>query len=185
MCAHHADVTFVRGGAPGPPPDLADWERPLFDQVSRQLLATLPARVRIDRELADGDELTFGGGAITVAVPGNTPGSVAIYLPGRRVLFTGGAAARSPAGQVMPGVFNTNHAQATHPSGGWPGSTPTSPVRPRRTPPQTPRLNSGRPPGSSMTPAVRSRRPPGEYALPEYATHQSPSESHWRTLWQH
>ena len=48
-----------------------------------------------------------------MAVPGNTPGSVAIYLPGRRVLFAGGAAARSPARQVMPGVFNTNHTQAT------------------------------------------------------------------------
>lgn len=94
-------------------PDLADWERPLFDRVSRQLPATLPAPVRIDRELGDGDELTFGGGAITVAVPGHTPGSVAFYLPGRRVLLAGDTAARSPAGQVMPGVFNTDRTQAT------------------------------------------------------------------------
>ena len=112
VCAHHADAPFLRGQAPGPPPDLADWERPLFEQVSRQLPAALPAPVRIDRELGDGDELSVGGGAITVAVPGHTPGSVAFYLPARRVLLTGDTAARGPGGQVMPGVFNTNRAQA-------------------------------------------------------------------------
>lgn len=112
VCAHHADAPFLRGEAPGPPPDLADWERPLFDQVSRQLPAVFPAPVRIDRELRDGDELSFGRGAITVAVPGHTPGSVAFYLPGRRVLLAGDTAARGPGGQVMPGVFNTNRAQA-------------------------------------------------------------------------
>jgi glyoxylase-like metal-dependent hydrolase (beta-lactamase superfamily II) len=56
VCAHRADAPFLRGQAPGPPPDLADWERPIFDQVSRDL----PAPVRIDRELDDGDELAFG-----------------------------------------------------------------------------------------------------------------------------
>jgi len=112
VCAHHADAPFLRGEAPGPPPDLAGWERPLFDQVSRQLPATIPEPVRIGRELGDGTELSFGGGAIAVAVPGHTPGSVAFYLPSRRVLLAGDTAARSPAGQVMPGVFNTNRGQA-------------------------------------------------------------------------
>ena len=112
VCAHRADAPFLRGDAPGPAPDLADWERPLLDQVSRQQPTALPEPVRIDRELGDGDALTFGGGAITVAVPGHTPGSVAFYLPGRRVLLAGDAAARSPAGRVMPGVFNTDRAGA-------------------------------------------------------------------------
>jgi glyoxylase-like metal-dependent hydrolase (beta-lactamase superfamily II) len=113
VCAHHADAPFLRGEAPGPAPDLADWERPLFDQVSRQLPAAHPAPVRIDHELHDGDELSVGGGAITVAVPGHTPGSVAFYLPARHVLIAGDTAARRPDGQVMPGVFNTNRAKAT------------------------------------------------------------------------
>ena len=112
VCAGDADARFLRGEAPGPPPDLTDWERPLFEQVSRQLPAVFPAPVRIDRELGDGDELSVGGGAITVAVPGHTPGSVAFYLPARRVLLAGDTAARSPAGQVMPGVFNNDRAQA-------------------------------------------------------------------------
>ena len=112
VCAHHADAPYLRGEAPGPPQDLPGWERPLFDQVSRHLPAAPPAPVWIDRELHDGDELAFGGGAIAVAVPGHTPGSVAFYLPGPRVLFAGDTAARRPDGQVIPGVFNTDRAQA-------------------------------------------------------------------------
>jgi len=112
VCAHHADAPFLRGAALGPPPDLADWERPIFDQVSRHLPATPPAPVRIDRELDDGDELVFGGGAVAVAVPGHTPGSTGFYLPGPRVLFAGDTAARGPGGQLMPGVFNTDRARA-------------------------------------------------------------------------
>jgi glyoxylase-like metal-dependent hydrolase (beta-lactamase superfamily II) len=112
VCAHQADAPFFRAEAPGPAPDLTDWERPLFDQASRRLPAAPPAPARIDRELGDGDELAFGGGAIAVAVPGHTPGSVGSYLPGPRVLFVGDTAARRPGGQVMPGVFNTDHARA-------------------------------------------------------------------------
>ena len=111
VCAHHADAPFLRGEVPGPDPDLASWERPLFDLVSEQVPAAITP-VRIDRALGDGDEIPFGGGAVSVAVPGHTPGSTAFYLPGPRVLLAGDAAARRPDGQVMPGVFNTDRAQA-------------------------------------------------------------------------
>ena len=67
---------------------------------------------RIDREIGDGDELGFGDGAVAVAVPGHTPGSVALYLPRHRVLFTGDAVARRPDGTVICGMFNVNRAQA-------------------------------------------------------------------------
>jgi glyoxylase-like metal-dependent hydrolase (beta-lactamase superfamily II) len=112
VCAHHADAPSIRGEAPGPPPDLADWERPIFDHVSRQLPGIPPAPVRIDRELADGDELGFGGGAVVVAAPGHTPGSVALYLPGSHALFAGDTVASRPNGQVMMGVFNADRAEA-------------------------------------------------------------------------
>src|SRR6202020_223920 len=55
---------------------------------------------------------TFGGGAVAVAVPGHTPGSVAFYLPGPRVLLTGDAAARGPGGAVLPGVVHADRAPA-------------------------------------------------------------------------
>jgi glyoxylase-like metal-dependent hydrolase (beta-lactamase superfamily II) len=54
----------------------------------------------------------LGGGAVGVAAPGHTPGSLACYLPGPRVLLTGDAIARGPDGAVMLGVFNADRAQA-------------------------------------------------------------------------
>ena len=120
VLAHHADAPFIRAQAAGPPPDLADWERPLYEQVTSQATSQVTSPVapepppppRIDRELSDGDELGFGDGAVAVAVPGHTPGSVAIYLPRPQVLFAGDAAARTPDGTVICGVFNVNRAQA-------------------------------------------------------------------------
>jgi glyoxylase-like metal-dependent hydrolase (beta-lactamase superfamily II) len=114
VLAHKADAPFIRGRAAGPAPDLADWERPLWDQVSSQLPADPAPLVpsRVDRELADGDEPGFGDGAVTVGVPGHTPGSVAFYLPRHRILFAGDAAARGPDGRVMCGVFNVDGAGA-------------------------------------------------------------------------
>jgi glyoxylase-like metal-dependent hydrolase (beta-lactamase superfamily II) len=112
VLAHHADAPFIRAAAAGPSPNLADWERPIYDQVLRQLPADPATPPRIDRELADGDEVGFGDGAVAVAAPGHTPGSVAVYLPRHRVLFTGDAAARGPEGNVICGVFNVDRAQA-------------------------------------------------------------------------
>src|SRR5712691_1843645 len=81
VLAHHADAPFIRAAAAGPAPDLADWEQPIYEQVMSQLPAEPVIPPRIDRELADGDEIGFGDGAVAVAVPGHTPGSVAFYLP--------------------------------------------------------------------------------------------------------
>ena len=112
VLAGQADAPFLRAGAPPPAPDLAAWERPIYDQVTRQLPATEVPPVQVDRELRDGDELGFGGGAVAIAVPGHTPGSIACYLPRTRVLIAGDAIARRPDGQAMLGVFNVDPAQA-------------------------------------------------------------------------
>ena len=112
VLAHHADAPFIRAQAAGPPPDLTASEQPSYDQVMSQLPPVPPVRPRIDRELRDGDELGFGDGAMTVAVPGHTPGSIALYPPRHRVLFTGDAAARSHDGTVICGLFNVDRAQA-------------------------------------------------------------------------
>lgn len=112
VLAHHADAPFIRAQVPGPAPDLADWERSIYEQVMSPLPRQPAVPPRIDRELGDGDELGFGDGAVTVAVPGHTPGSIAVYLPRHRVLFTGDAAARSHDGIVSCGVFNVDRAGA-------------------------------------------------------------------------
>ena len=117
VLAHRADAPFIRGESAGPSPDLADWERPLYDQVVGQRPAESagsaepPVTSRVDRELGDGDELDFGDGAVTVAVPGHTPGSIAVYLPRHQVVFAGDAAARGPNGRVIS-VFNVDRAEA-------------------------------------------------------------------------
>ncbi len=46
-------------------------------------------------------------------LPGHTPGSAAFYLPATRVLIAGDGLAFRADGQAMPGVFNTDPAQAT------------------------------------------------------------------------
>jgi glyoxylase-like metal-dependent hydrolase (beta-lactamase superfamily II) len=110
--AHHADAPVIRGTAQGAPPDLLDWERDLLAQVRTGMPADPPAPVRVDRELAGGEVLDIGGGAQVLAVPGHTPGSAALYLPGPGVLFTGDTIARTPDGEVILGVFNVDRAGA-------------------------------------------------------------------------
>lgn len=112
VMASRTDAPFCRAAAVGPPPDLADWERPIYEQVISQLPAQPVVAPRIDREIAGGDELGFGDGAVAVPAPGHTPGSVAIYLPRHQVLFAGDAVARRPDGTVICGVFNCDRAQA-------------------------------------------------------------------------
>lgn len=112
VIAHRADAPFIRAAAAGPAPDLADWERPVYEQVQSQLPPRPVIPPRIDREIGDGDELGFGDGAVAVPAPGHTPGSVAIYLPRHQVLFAGDTVARRPNGTVTGGVFNVDRAQA-------------------------------------------------------------------------
>ncbi|NUS17460.1 MAG: MBL fold metallo-hydrolase [Streptomyces sp.] len=107
VLAHRLEAPVVRGEAEGPAPVFRDWERPIFDS-----LPPLPPAppVPVDRELEDGDTLDFGGGARVVWVPGHTDGSIAVHLPGPRVLFTGDIAAN--VGRTTPGVFNTDSERA-------------------------------------------------------------------------
>lgn len=111
VSAHQLDAAVIRGEAPASPPQLLDWEKPLFEKIVGDGPIVAPVPVRVDRELEDGDELGFGGGARVVSVPGHTPGSIAIYLPETGVLFTGDAVAGHD-GRIILGVFNTNPGRA-------------------------------------------------------------------------
>jgi glyoxylase-like metal-dependent hydrolase (beta-lactamase superfamily II) len=86
VLVHALDAPVVRGDrAPPTPKALRIW------LLARR--AKPPAPSRIDRELQDGDEIELDGGARVLHVPGHTAGSIALYVPGRKVLFTGDAAA--------------------------------------------------------------------------------------------
>lgn len=106
VLVHEADAPFVRGDVPRPEPVLTEFDRPIWEQISTMGLPPTPPSP-VDAFLRDGDELDFAGGARVLAVPGHTPGSVAVYLPGPKVLFTGDTVAALPGtGEVVLGVFN-------------------------------------------------------------------------------
>lgn len=122
ILAGAADAAIIRGEAPQPPPVLLDWERPLFETYAAPVPPAPPAPVH--RELGDGDDLhtphdtadgepqaNWGEPAAIVAVPGHTPGSIALHLPSSGVLFTGDTVANGADG-VMLGVFNIDRALA-------------------------------------------------------------------------
>jgi glyoxylase-like metal-dependent hydrolase (beta-lactamase superfamily II) len=108
--AHRADAALIRGEGTPPPLVLADWERSLYERIGAPHLLTGPPAV-VDHELDGGEVLDFGGGARILSIPGHTEGSIAVYLPRHRVLFTGDAVAES-GGTVLLGVFNQDPARA-------------------------------------------------------------------------
>ena len=107
VIAHRLDAPVIRGRATGAPPVLEPFEVP----IKAALPALPPAPpCPVDHEVDDGDVLAFGGGAVVLAVPGHTDGSIALHLPGPRVLFTGDAVAN--VGRTTLGVFNTDRPRA-------------------------------------------------------------------------
>jgi glyoxylase-like metal-dependent hydrolase (beta-lactamase superfamily II) len=113
VLAHVLDAPVVRGERPPGAADRSGITRLLTPLLGRS--ARPPAPARIDRELSDGDEIELAGGARVVHAPGHTPGSIALYLPGRRLLFAGDAASNAlglgpPHGPF--GLFNEDQVQA-------------------------------------------------------------------------
>ena len=110
VLAHELDAPVVRGEVEGPPPVLPDAEKEVFEGIAADVPPLRPTHV--DRELADGDEIELDGGAQVVHVPGHTAGSIALYLPKRRLLLCGDAAVCDPEGRLIVGMFNVDTEQA-------------------------------------------------------------------------
>lgn len=111
--AHRLDAPVIRGETPGAAPDFTEAERELYAHIVAASGGLPPAPpARVDVELADADELDFGGGATVIAVPGHTDGSIAVHLPAHRLLFTGDTVARATDGQVILGPFNVDRERA-------------------------------------------------------------------------
>lgn len=113
VMVHLLDAPVVRGERQPPGPNATGLWRLLMPVLAR---GSRPApAARVDRELADGDEIELDGGAKVLHVPGHTAGSIALHLPGRKLLFAGDAAANAlglgpPSGPF--GMFNEDQAQA-------------------------------------------------------------------------
>ena len=110
-----ADAPVIRGDTP-------DTFRPLTES-ERALIASFPPRpagvepvplrhVPVNVELHEGDSLDGWTEPVEVLhVPGHTPGSIAIYLPSSRVLFSGDTVIVRD-GRVMLGPFSLDRDQA-------------------------------------------------------------------------
>jgi glyoxylase-like metal-dependent hydrolase (beta-lactamase superfamily II) len=114
VLAHVLDAPVVRGEQPAAGPNPRGVWR-LLAFLPKLLMNNRVAPSRVDRELNDGDEIDLDGGAKVVHVPGHTPGSIAVHLPRRKLLFAGDAAGNAlglgpPSGPL--GMFNEDHAQA-------------------------------------------------------------------------
>jgi glyoxylase-like metal-dependent hydrolase (beta-lactamase superfamily II) len=107
--AHQLDAAVVRGDAPAPEPVLSEPEQAIYDYFTKGIPDAPAANVEV--ELSDSDEIDLDCGARVIHVPGHTPGSIALYLPERQILFTGDASG-SVNGRPVVGVFNTDPKQA-------------------------------------------------------------------------
>jgi len=109
VIAPRVDAPVIRGERAGPMPDVDDELRPVHDEFVASLPPAPP--VEVDREVDDGDIIDFGGGAQVIAVPGHTDGSIALYLPEHRVLFTGDAVVEHLGRVVLP-LLNVDAGKA-------------------------------------------------------------------------
>jgi glyoxylase-like metal-dependent hydrolase (beta-lactamase superfamily II) len=107
--AHSLDAPFVRGEAKVPPPRMTEAESRLYAQIAGKV--PLAPAARVDCELSGGDKIDVGEQAIVIHSPGHTPGSISLWVPARRLLFTGDAAAST--GRPIVAVFNVDPARAT------------------------------------------------------------------------
>ena len=107
VLAHPLDAPVVRGERPSPGPTASGLWRLLSPLLARGMRPAKPCRV--DRELADGDEIDLDGGARVVHTPGHTMGSIALYLPARRLLFAGDAAINAFGLGPPSGVFGLHN----------------------------------------------------------------------------
>ncbi len=110
VLVHPVDAPVLRGEQPMPGPSGGGLWRLLAPLMERMVKQPEPARV--DRELNDGDEVDLDGGAQVVHAPGHTMGSIALFLPKRRVLFAGDAVANLFGLRTPIGMYTEDQAQA-------------------------------------------------------------------------
>jgi glyoxylase-like metal-dependent hydrolase (beta-lactamase superfamily II) len=103
------EAAVVEGAETLAPPELREWERPLWAMFGSKAPPADPVSVQIRVE--PGRRLAWEHGAEVVAAPGHTPGSVAFWFDRERVLVAGDAIAVVRERPVS-GVFNVDPALA-------------------------------------------------------------------------
>jgi glyoxylase-like metal-dependent hydrolase (beta-lactamase superfamily II) len=121
VAAPRDDAPVITGERPGPAPQLADWEVPLFRQVMPNVPQAPP--VVPDRLVAHGDRLGWQHDAVIMGAPGHTPGHVAAWFEQDRVLVAGDALA-SHDGRPMVGYSTPIQRPPPQPRSALPRSMP-------------------------------------------------------------
>jgi glyoxylase-like metal-dependent hydrolase (beta-lactamase superfamily II) len=106
--AGRADAPVISGETVGAFPDLSLAESAFYEQAVGHIPPADP--VSVDR-VFDGDEYVAEISAHIIATPGHTEGSIAVYFPETRILFTGDVATNQ-GGQVILGPFDTDRERA-------------------------------------------------------------------------
>ncbi len=88
VALHKADAQYFTGKLKEPPL-FKGWYRPLNLLLWPILLFLRPKPADVDIILEDGDELPELGGLRVIHTPGHTPGSISLFSPKRRLIFTG------------------------------------------------------------------------------------------------
>lgn len=111
--AHELDKPYIEGTLPlfkTTPANMAKILETLPEGERQKALALFenPPKAKVDRTLADGDELPFCGGIRVVHTPGHTPGHICLYLKTSKTLVAGdamiymGGSLRGPVSQTTP-----------------------------------------------------------------------------------
>jgi glyoxylase-like metal-dependent hydrolase (beta-lactamase superfamily II) len=94
--AHAADAPFIRGDLPLLKLDLKRLDSrlaalPTERRAQALRMLSSPPKVKVDHELAGGEELPLHGGIVVIPTPGHSPGHVCYYLKSHRLLVAGDA----------------------------------------------------------------------------------------------
>ncbi|NGQ94375.1 MBL fold metallo-hydrolase [Brevibacillus sp. SYP-B805] len=111
--AHALDQPYIEGRLPLIKLEPGRMEKAmgsLPEEVRQQTLALYenPPKAKVDRTLADGEELPYCGGIRVVYTPGHTPGHISLYLKQSKTLVAGDAmiiwdgVLRGPVRQTTP-----------------------------------------------------------------------------------
>lgn len=111
VLAHPLDIPAIEGKSP------RDIPKGPLSLVFRAVLLPRLRSVPVTRQIEEGETLPIladDGGLQVIETPGHTLGEIALYLPGRRLLFAGDTYRHTAAGEVRnsPGMFNRDTALA-------------------------------------------------------------------------
>lgn len=94
VLAHAEDAPYIDGRLTPikmPPPEQREAMLASMPPAVRELFSKPLKPVKIDRTLADGEQLDLAGGVRIIFTPGHTPGHISLYLERSHTLISGDA----------------------------------------------------------------------------------------------